>query len=282
MFNKLLYRSGNIMLIVISPAKTLDYTSKQTLPAFTQPALLHESRALMQTCKKLQPQDLAKLMKISSPLAELNYQRFLQWQPDFSLQNARQALLAFKGDVYEGLHVADFTRSDFTFAQQHLRILSGLYGVLRPLDLMMPYRLEMGIKLQHQQYSNLYQFWQDKITDNLNQESKLTTAQHANHALINLASNEYFKAVNINKLKRSVINPIFLDESKEQYKIISFYAKKARGLMARYIIKNQLDKVSDLQSFDLAGYSFDKQRSTVTDWVFKRSAKIAETIKNNQ
>ncbi|WP_392564520.1 peroxide stress protein YaaA [Orbus wheelerorum] len=265
------------MITVISPAKTLDYDSPVNVTEYTLPALLNHSQTLIKSCKELTPQSIADLMKISSKLADLNYQRFQNWQADFNRENARQAIFAFKGDVYEGLQAYDFNQNNINFAQHHLRMLSGLYGLLRPLDLIQPYRLEMGIKLKNGNNDNLYQFWGDTVTEQLNQQ----LAQQNSHTLINLASNEYFKAVNQKKLNADIISPVFLDESKGKYKIISFYAKRARGLMSRYIIKNQLNEAADLQSFDLAGYQFDKRQSSSNEWVFSRSEKQASLHKHN-
>ena len=255
------------MLTIISPSKTLDYqrpliTQKHTLPQF-----ISYSEKLITECKKLTVDDLVKLMSISPKLAEINHERFQNWHSDFNLNNARQAILAFKGDVYEGLDVEDFNDNDLQFAQSHLRILSGLYGVLRPLDLIQPYRLEMGIRLKNGNNSNLYQFWSVHLTDYLNKE--LSKSTHP--TLINLASNEYFKVIKPKQLKATIIQPIFLDQSKGEYKVISFYAKKARGLMSRYIIKNSIDKSNDIKDFNLSGYQFDSKRSTELDWYFIRN-----------
>ena len=226
------------MLIIISPAKTLDYESSLATTRFTQPELLDRSAELMEYCRELTPAQIGSLMKISDKLAGLNAARFAEWQPNFTPENARQAILAFKGDVYTGLQAEDFSEQDFDFAQQHLRMLSGLYGLLRPLDLMMPYRLEMGIKLHNGKGNDLYSFWGDLITEKLNQQLKA----QGDNVLINLASDEYFKAVKPAKLDGQLIKPVFLDEKGGKFKVISFYAKKARGLMSRFIIQNQLTK----------------------------------------
>lgn len=255
------------MLTIISPAKTLDYQSPLITSDYSKPQFMPETQQLVEVCKKLSANELAKLMSISPKLAEVNYQRFQDWHANFTPDNARQAILAFKGDVYSGLHVEDFTDKDLSFAQSHLRILSGLYGVLRPLDLIQPYRLEMGIRLKNGHNSNLYQFWGDKLTDHLNKE----LAQSANPTLINLASNEYFKAIKAKQLKASIIQPIFLDKSKGEFKVISFYAKKARGLMSRFIIKNNINQSNDIKSFNLEGYQFDSKRSTELEWFFIRN-----------
>ncbi|WP_294884139.1 peroxide stress protein YaaA [uncultured Gilliamella sp.] len=254
------------MLTIISPAKTLDYQSPLITTTHTLPDCLEATKQLIAVCKKLTSDDLAKLMSISPKLAAVNYERFQNWHPDFNLQNARQAILAFKGDVYEGLHVEDFTPSDLQFAQSHLRILSGLYGLLKPLDLIQPYRLEMGIRLKNGNNTNLYQFWGESLTDKLNEE----LAKSSQPTLINLASNEYFKAIQVKHLNGKIIQPIFLDKSKDDYKVISFYAKKARGLMSRFIIKNNINNYNDIKSFNLDGYQFDSHRSTELEWYFTR------------
>lgn len=254
------------MLITISPAKTLDYESPLATEQFTQPELLAESQKLIKECRKLTPADIASLMKISDKLAGLNAARFAEWHADFTPENARQAILAFKGDVYTGMQAETFSQADFEFAQSHLRILSGLYGILRPLDLMQPYRLEMGISLKNTRGKNLYEFWGDIITKQLNQ----ALAQQKDQVLINLASDEYFKSVNTKKLDGQIIKPVFLDEKNGKYKVISFYAKKARGLMSRFIIQNKLTKTEQLSDFNLEGYQFDESQSKGNELVFTR------------
>ncbi|SFC04201.1 peroxide stress protein YaaA [Pragia fontium] len=255
------------MLITISPAKTLDYTSPLITERYTQPELLDQSKILIKTCRKLTPAQIASLMSISDKLSGLNAARFAEWQPDFTPENARQAILAFKGDVYTGLHVEDFNEQDFDFAQQHLRMLSGLYGVLRPLDLMQAYRLEMGTRLENARGKDLYQFWGKRITDKLNQALK----DQGDDILVNLASDEYFKSVQTKNLNATIIKPVFLDEKNGKYKIISFYAKKARGLMSRFIIKNRLTRAEQLVDFDLEGYQFEQSASQGNELVFKRA-----------
>lgn len=254
------------MLTIISPAKTLDYESPLATKRFTQPELLDKSSQLISVARKLTPAQISSLMGISDKLALLNAERFNDWQPDFSPDNARQAILAFKGDVYTGLQAEDFSEKDFDFAQGHLRMLSGLYGLLRPLDLMMPYRLEMGIRLENPQGANLYAFWGDLLTEKLNK----LLAEQGDKVLINLASDEYFKAVKSAKLDGEIIKPVFLDQKNGNYKVISFYAKKARGLMSRFIIKERLSKVSQLQDFNLEGYQYDPARSASNELVFTR------------
>ncbi|RWR00874.1 hypothetical protein ED28_15575 [[Pantoea] beijingensis] len=254
------------MLMIISPAKTLDFESPLATKQFTQPALLEKSQQLISIARDLTPAQISTLMHISDKLALLNAERFNDWTLPFSPDNARQAILAFKGDVYTGLQAERFSEEDFSFAQQHLRMLSGLYGLLRPLDLMQPYRLEMGIKLSHPAGSDLYSFWGDTLTEMLN---KALTEQ-GDDVLLNLASDEYFKAVKPKKLNARLIKPVFLDEKNGKFKVISFYAKKARGLMSRYIILNRLKEPAHLKKFDLEGYAYSAQESTESEWVFKR------------
>ncbi|MCL9775173.1 peroxide stress protein YaaA [Vibrio methylphosphonaticus] len=254
------------MLIVVSPAKTLDYESPLATERFTQPEFIEQSAELIEVCRKLTPADVSALMKVSDKIAGLNVARFEEWDTSFTTENARQAILAFKGDVYTGLDAESMSDADFDYAQQHLRMLSGLYGLLKPLDLMQPYRLEMGTKLANDRGSNLYQFWGNLITDKLND----VLADHESDILVNLASNEYFKAVKVKQLNSQVVTPVFKDCKNGQYKVISFYAKKARGMMARYIIDNQIDSVEALQQFDTAGYYFVADESTASELVFKR------------
>lgn len=254
------------MLMVISPAKTLDYTSPLATQEFTQPRYLEQSSQLIEVLRQLSPSELAQLMKVSDKIAGLNVARFTEWQPNFNLGNARQAILAFKGDVYSGLDAESLTPEDFNYAQKHLRILSGLYGVLRPLDLMQPYRLEMGTRLQNTKGKNLYEFWGDQITESLNQ----CLAEQNASVLLNLASNEYFKAVQAKQLKATLVNVDFKDLKNGQYKIISFYAKKARGMMARYVIEQQIDSVAALKNFNAQGYYYSAEQSKPNHLVFLR------------
>ncbi|WP_064605872.1 peroxide stress protein YaaA [Photobacterium sp. J15] len=254
------------MLIVVSPAKTLDYESPLATKNYTLPELTDHSAELIEVCRELTPADIATLMKVSDKIAGLNAARFAEWQPEFTMENARQAILAFKGDVYTGLEAETMSEEDFVYAQQHLRMLSGLYGLLRPLDLMQPYRLEMGSKLANSRGSNLYQFWGEIITDKLNQ----ALAEQGDKLLVNLASNEYFKAVKPKTLDAQVITPVFKDCKNGTYKVISFYAKKARGMMARYILDNRVESVEALKQFDVAGYYFVPAESTESELVFKR------------
>jgi len=258
------------MLVVVSPAKNLDFDS--SVPSFvtdslSQPALLKNVKELLKTCKKLSPADLSSMMKISDKLAILNAERFSSFEFPFTADNARPAMFAFNGDVYAGLDASSLSEASVNYAQNHLRILSGLYGVLRPLDLMQAYRLEMGTKVHIGDAANLYQYWQDLITFELNK----ALAEQGDNVLINLASNEYFSAVKPKLLAANIVTPKFKDEKNGKFKIISFYAKKARGLMARYIIENECTEVADLKAFDLDGYYFDEAESSPSDLVFKRN-----------
>lgn len=254
------------MLIVVSPAKTLDYDTPPVIAEHTLPQLLDHAAELIERARRLSPAEIGRLMSISDKLAGLNAARFADWTPEFTPANAKQAILAFKGDVYTGLDAETLTPDDFAFAQRHLRMLSGLYGVLRPLDLMQPYRLEMGTRLDNERGRDLYQFWGDIITETLNR----ALAEQGDNVLINLASNEYFKAVKPKRLDGQIVTPVFKDGKNGQYKVISFYAKKARGMMARYIIERRLTEVSQLTAFDRAGYYFVEQESGPTELVFKR------------
>ncbi len=250
------------MLILISPAKTLDYQSPLATTRYTQPELLDHSQQLIQQARQLSAPQISRLMGISDKLADLNATRFHDWQPHFTPDNARQAILAFKGDVYTGLQAETFNDADFDFAQQHLRMLSGLYGVLRPLDLMQPYRLEMGIRLENPRGKDLYQFWGDIITDKLNEALEA----QGDRVVVNLASEEYFKSVKPKKLNAELIKPVFLDEKNGKFKVVSFYAKKARGLMSRFIIENRLTKAGSLPRLTVKGISLMKKPPLKTSW----------------
>ncbi|MEL7349929.1 MAG: peroxide stress protein YaaA [Cyanobacteria bacterium P01_A01_bin.116] len=253
------------MLMVISPAKTLDY-SGANYPEFTVPAVLKDSEKLVSQLSGYDAEQLSSLMKISDKLANLNQQRFQDFQTPFTPDNAKQALLVFKGDVYRGMSVADYTEEELSFAQDHLRILSGLYGVLRPLDLMQPYRLEMGTKLATDKGKNLYEFWGNKITELIDAE----LAGADDPCLVNLASNEYFKSINRKALKARVLNIAFKENKNDVYKIIAIHAKRARGLMADFVIRNQIDGAEGLKGFDREGYTFRESLSDDATWVFCR------------
>ena len=252
------------MFIVVSPAKNLDYETAPATTEYTQPELLDHAAELMEVCRTLSPADLSSLMGISDKLAALNVARFGSWSQPFDTENAKQAVLAFNGDVYTGLDANSFSADDFAFAQSHLRILSGLYGLLKPLDLMQPYRLEMGTKLANSRGKHLYEFWGTVITDKLNEHMS------DDELLVNLASNEYFKSVKKRQLNAEIIEPAFKDWKNGQYKMISFFAKKARGQMARFLIQNRVDTVEGLLEFDLDGYSYNEALSTPAKPVFTR------------
>jgi len=254
------------MLILISPAKTLDFDTPATTSTATQPELLARSKRLIKQLRDYSPQQIARLMKLSDKLASLNAARFGQWAPPFTADNAKQALLAFKGDVYTGLDADRLSEQELAFAQQHLRILSGLYGVLRPLDLMQAYRLEMGTPLANPQGKDLYAFWGDTLTKVVNR----TLHEQQSDTLVNLASQEYFKSIQPKRLKARLITPVFKDQKHGQYKVISFYAKKARGLMTRFAIVNRITDAEKLQAFDSDGYYFAPAASSDNEWVFLR------------
>ena len=255
------------MLTVISPAKTLDFESQPITTCHTQPKFLAQSEALIDELKQLSTPGIATLMKLSDKLAGLNMARFQTWTRPFNLDNAKQAVLAFKGDVYTGLDAETMDDEGLEFAQQHLRILSGLYGVLKPLDLIQPYRLEMGTQFANQKGKNLYQFWGGQLREEIETEA----SQSSDAILVNLASNEYFKALEAKKLNMRIITPVFKDMKNGQYKIISFYAKKARGLMSRYIIDHRINDPEQLKNFDSEGYRFSADLSAGDDWVFIRA-----------
>lgn len=254
------------MLLLISPAKTLDFETPPQIKTATQPDFLDQSQLLINELRKLSPAQVSGLMGISDKLGLLNFDRFHHWQTPFNNTNAKQALLAFKGDVYTGMAAETFTRKDFTFAQKHLRILSGLYGLLRPMDLIQPYRLEMGTPFSNARGKNLYQFWGDTLTESLNRELSASNSQ----VVVNLASNEYFKAVNRKLLAAEVITPVFKDYKNGQYKVISFFAKKARGMMSAYIIQRQIVDIYAIKCFDIGGYQYTGEDSSTGEWVFKR------------
>jgi len=253
------------MLIVISPAKKLDTETPAPLSDYTQPRLLSHSRELVDILRELDSFALAELMKLSMKLADLNMHRYQAWQPPFTLENAKQAIFMFRGDTYVGLDADTLDKDDLRFAQQHLRILSGLYGLLRPLDLIQPYRLEMGTKLANPRGANLYAFWNDHLTEALNQD-----ATHSPEVLINLASNEYFKAIDPKRFHGDIITPVFKEARAGGYRTIGLFAKRARGMMARYIIRHRIDEPEQLQAFTEAGYRFAPAMSTRNRWVFVR------------
>lgn len=258
------------MIFVISPAKALDFETPASTTQASQPDFLDDAERLVAIMRRLSPAELARLMNLSDQLATLNVARYESWSRPFTPSNAKQAVLAFNGDVYEGLAAGSLSEADLAWAQQHLRILSGLYGVLRPLDLMQAYRLEMGSRLENPNGKNLYAYWGARLTEALNVLLDAERASGHVPVLVNLASDEYFKAVQPGKLHGRVVTPVFEDWKGGQYKIISFYAKRARGLMSRYAITQRIETVDGLTGFDLEGYSFAAQASDTDRLVFRR------------
>lgn len=254
------------MLTVISPAKTLDFDTPPTTRRTTQPQFLERTAELVEDARKLSPQDIRELMGVSENIAELSHRRFMNWGAPFTLDNAKQSVLAFKGDVYTGLEAETLTAAQLGFAQKHLRILSGLYGLLRPLDLMQPYRLEMGLKFANSAGGNLYEFWGDSICTALNSQLQ----KSGSRVLVNLASNEYFKSVRAGNLEADIVTPVFKDLKGDKYRVISFYAKKARGQMARYIIDRELNEPDGLKKFRIDGYRYNRAESSAREMVFTR------------
>lgn len=256
------------MLLLLSPAKTLDY-SESPSEIHEQPRLLSDSQPLIDILKDKSEAELMKLMKISEDLATINRERYHDFERPFNLSNAKQAILAFKGDVYLGLGAEDFSAEDLTFAQDRLRILSGLYGLLRPMDLMQPYRLEMGTRLQNERGKNLYEYWGSRITDLINEDLQ---ANGEEKSVVNLASKEYFSAVKHKALEGTLYQIDFKEHRDNKYKIIAFFAKKARGMMARYAIKNRISTAEELKSFDMDGYAFNEELSKSQHFVFTRKS----------
>ncbi len=249
------------MLILLSPSKSMDFSSK-TEGDFTIPDFLSDSETLIKTLKKLSHEDISSLMKLSHKLTELNFERYRNFLTPFNADNAKQAGYAFQGDVYDGLQFKNLSNEDVEFAQNHLRILSGLYGFLTPLDLIQPYRLEMGTSLKTKLGKNLYDFWGEKITKKINKSEE--------DLIINLASNEYYKVLKPKLLKAKVISPAFKEYKNGKYSMIMLYAKQARGLMAQFIIKNKITNADDLKSFNLSGYSYNDKLSSESEPVFTR------------
>ena len=252
------------MRIIISPAKKLNEGFALANLKATQPQFLSQSQALINILQEKDSFDIASLMKLSIKLADINVSRYQSWHTPFTADNAKQALFSFAGDVYQGLNADSLSSEDIDFAQAHLRILSGLYGVLRPLDLMQPYRLEMGTRLVNPKGSNLYDFWGEQITTQLNSEL------NKSDTLINLASNEYFKVIKPKLLHANIITPTFKENKAGTYKIVGIYAKKARGLMSRFIIQNRITDVEDIKTFNVDGYMYNPNLSDAKNWVFSR------------
>lgn len=254
------------MLIVISPAKTLNMLPETSSSFYSTPSQLNKSQELVEVLKKKNTKQLEKLMGISTQLAQLNYERFQQWHLTYNSNEAKQAIFAFRGDVYSGIDIDSFTNDQLEYTQDHLRILSGLYGVLKPMDLILPYRLEMGTPISVGKNKNLYEFWKGIIT---NEIEKAILAQN-DKILINLASNEYFKSIDKRKLGATIITPVFKDNKNGQFKIISFFAKKARGMMSRFLLQNKIGNVEDLKHFEEDGYFFNEKMSTEASPTFTR------------
>ena len=255
------------MLMVISPAKTLDFQTPSPIGEYTQPDFLKETKDLVAILQNYSVKNIQDLMKVSEKIAKLNVERYKDFSTkSCSLNNAKQALMAFKGDVYEGMDMSCYTKKDFEFANKNLRILSGLYGILRPLDLIQPHRLEMGTKLPNKKGENIYDFWGDKITKTINK----TLESHKTPVLLNLASNEYWKSVKKDKLNAELITLSFKEFKQGDYKTIGILAKRARGMMASHVIKNRISNKKQLHEFNDEGYKFNKKLSTDTDYVFTR------------
>ena len=254
------------MITIISPSKTQDFSSDNLPNTHSQARFLDQSALLVKELRKKSSKQIKELMDVSDKIADLNYDRYQQFKTPFSIDNARQALFAFKGDVYTGIDIENYTQKELAFAQDHLRILSGLYGLLRPLDLIQPYRLEMKIKLKNPRGKDLYTFWGNRLTHELNKELE----SHKQAILINLASNEYFKAINKKELKAEIITPVFKEYKNGKYSVVAIFAKKARGMMSDFIIKNKIEDPKKLKTFNQEGYEFSEQLSKENEWVFIR------------
>lgn len=254
------------MLIILSPSKTIEKVLVKNVPYVTQPQFVSMSSELVKVLQLFSLDELKEFLSVSLPLAKLNFERYMKWSVPFTSENSHPAILSFKGDVYEGIDVTDFSAEDLRFAHDSLRILSGLYGVLRPLDLMHPYRLEMGSGLRTKNAKNLYDYWTHTITKSLN--SELATAQ--NPVLLNLASMEYFKCVNVKALQAKVITPEFKEHKNGGYVTVAIHAKRARGLVSRFIVKNRIVDVEQVKLFDNEGYYFQPDLSDERRWVFVR------------
>jgi len=254
------------MITILSPAKTLDFSNQKQIAEYSQPQFLDKAEVLIEELRKLKPKDIIKLMSVNEEIANLNFERFLTWKLPFNDKNAKQALLAFKGQVFIGLDVQSLTKDDLLFSQNHLRILSGLYGVLRPLDLIQAYRLEMGVKFKNPSGKNLYEFWGNRITENINKE----LSAQKQKVLINLASNEYYKVLNPKLIQGTIITPVFKELKGNEFKVVTIYAKTARGYMSRFIIQNRIENPEDIKAFDTGGYLYNHDLSNDKEWVFTR------------
>ena len=257
---------GDVMLVLVSPAKKMDFGQLNKTLTHSSPDFFTDTKKLVKSAKKLSRLEIKKLMNLSDSLSDLNFQRFKNFELNQNQSNSKQAALTFSGDTYVGLDSSTLSESDLLYAQDHLRIISGLYGLLRPLDLIQPYRLEMGRKFSNERGENLYDFWGDSLAKNINS----IASKHDNATVINLASNEYFKAVKQNLIKSSVITPVFKEIKNNKSSVIGFLAKKARGTMARYIIQNRIEKPEKLKLFTEERYQFQKDQSDSSTWVFSR------------
>lgn len=252
------------MLTILSPAKNVNFDVKSEDKNYSEPIFRAEVLELVSELQKYDPWEIAKLMRVNGKIAELTFKRFMMWKKEYNLSNSKQSILAYSGTVYQALKAVELSEEELNFAQDHIRILSGLFGVLRPLDLMQPYRLEMGTKLKNSAGTNLYDLWRSLITDYFNKE----IIKHKDNTLVNLASKEYSTTINELKFKGRIITPVFKEYNKGAYKIISVSAKRARGLMARFVIKNRINDVEKLKDFDEEGYYFEESKSTAVEWVF--------------
>jgi len=254
------------MVVIISPAKNINFNNNQEAPFLSEIRFPNESLRLLNELKKYTSSDISKLMKVSSKISQLNFERFQSMNFPFDSNETKAALLVFNGAVFQSMNIETFSSSDLEYAQQKLRILSGFYGLLRPLDGIMPYRLEMGTHLSVNSHKNLYSFWGEKLTTTLQNDID----DNGDNILINLASNEYFKAINIKKIDARIITPEFKDYKNDKYKVISIYAKQARGMMSEFILKNRIDKPDEIKLFNTAGYQYNDNMSTPNKWVFTR------------
>ena len=254
------------MIVLMNSSKTMDFQHKANITKHTVPEFNDDAQILVKTLRKLSKSEFSKVMKVSEKLADLNIERYAMWRPDLKASDGKQALVAFRGDIYSGMDVDNYKAKDFDFAQKHVRILSGLYGILRPLDLMQPYRLEMATKLKTSKSKNMYQFWGNKINNSL----KKMLQQEKSRILVNLCSLEYFKSTQPNDLDARIISPAFKEYKNGAYRFVTLYAKKARGMMCNYIIRNQIKRVDELKSFNLEGYKFNPEISSENDLVFTR------------
>lgn len=255
------------MLLILSPAKSINFSFEYSDINGTEPEFIKEASVLVKELRKFNQEELSDLMKISAKLADLNFERFLKWDKEHNNEYSKPAILAFKGDVYIGLDAHNLNIQQLNFLNNNLRILSGLYGVLRPFDLLREYRLEMGSKLENPKGNNLYKFWGDKIVNHIN---NAISASDGEKVLINLASNEYYKSINQKKLKFPIVTPVFKELKDDKYKVVSLFAKKARGMMTRYIAENKITNVEEIKTFNSANYSFNQDLSSEKEWVFTR------------